>query len=367
MDQEPKNGMELRILLIGSGGIGTITALNLEACSPGLGNAGRVSVTAVLRSNYKIVSERGFRIESCDHGDFAYWRPTTILPSIPDVSKDNLAPFHYIIITTKNNPDVPPPLPTLIAPAVTANWSTIVLIQNGINIEKPFITAFPTNIILSGVSRMGAAEPELGHITQDDPDRLYIGAFHNPSIKDPTVESDVAQDFVRLYNLSGKAKCEYNADIAFVRWRKLLYNCVWNPICALTDLDTGRFRLAFPPSIPKEESPLETLVRPAMHEVRAVAKAAAGVELAEGLVDEMIAADPIEIFCVPSMLQDVRKGQYVEVENILGEVVREGRRTGVPTPTVSVLYALLKARQWGTMEKAGLVDAKEEMKKLEGQ
>ena len=361
MDREPKVGHELRVLIIGSGGIGTITALNLESCNPGL------AVTAVLRSNYKTVAEKGFRIESCDHGNFPSWRPTTILPAIPDVAKENLPPFHYIIITTKNNPDVPPPLPALIAPAVTANWSTIVLIQNGINIETPFLTAFPTNILLSGVSRMGAAEPELGHITQDDPDRLYIGAFHNPALKDPTVASEVAQGFVNLYNLSGKAKCEYNADIAFVRWRKLLYNCVWNPICALTDLDTGRFRLAFPPSIPKEQSPLETLVRPAMHEVRAVAKAAAGVELDHELVDEMIATDPIEIFCVPSMLQDVRKGRFVEVENILGEVVREGTRAGVATPTIGILYALLKARQWATMEKAGLVDAKEEIKKLQGQ
>lgn len=163
-----------------------------------------------------------------------------------------------------------------------------------------------------------------------------------------------------LYQKAGKAQCEYNPDVAFVRWRKLLYNCVWNPICALSNLDTGRFRLAFSPDDPT--SPVETLVRPAMHEVRAVAKAAAGIELDPGLVDDMITTDPIEIFCAPSMLQDARKGRFIEVENILGEVFKEAKKANVPIPTITVLYGLLRARQWATKEKQGVINLEEELK-----
>jgi hypothetical protein len=43
----------------------------------------------------------------------------------------------YIICTTKNIPDVPPSLGDLIKPAVTPGHSIIVLIQNGLNMEKP--------------------------------------------------------------------------------------------------------------------------------------------------------------------------------------------------------------------------------------
>lgn len=57
-----------QILLIGSGGVGTIAALNIES-----GGGGHV--TAVLRSNYDVVHQKGFQIESCDHGVLKGWRP----------------------------------------------------------------------------------------------------------------------------------------------------------------------------------------------------------------------------------------------------------------------------------------------------
>jgi ketopantoate reductase len=57
------------MLLMGSGGVGTIVALNLEV--------GRLAtVTAVLRSNYKAAVENGFHIVSCDHGVIKVWRPS---------------------------------------------------------------------------------------------------------------------------------------------------------------------------------------------------------------------------------------------------------------------------------------------------
>jgi ketopantoate reductase len=58
-----------KVLLFGSGGVGTIAALNLEV-------GGHAEVTAVLRSNYNAVKERGFDIASCDHGTLKGWRPT---------------------------------------------------------------------------------------------------------------------------------------------------------------------------------------------------------------------------------------------------------------------------------------------------
>lgn len=58
-----------QVLLFGSGGVGTIAALNLET-------GGLASVTAVLRSNFDAVSKNGFDIKSCDHGALTGWRPS---------------------------------------------------------------------------------------------------------------------------------------------------------------------------------------------------------------------------------------------------------------------------------------------------
>lgn len=344
---------KVKVLLVGAGGIGTMTALNLE-------QGGLASVTAVLRSNYAVVKEKGFTIDSCDHGKIDAWRPSQVLNKIPDVTGPDASegPFDYIICTTKNIPDVPPTLVDLIKPAVTPGHSVIVLIQNGLNIEKPLLKAFPDNICLSGVSLMGADELSPGNILENDADRLYIGPFLSDTI-DKQKQIAAAEDFVKIYSASGKVDCSYQPDVLFVRWRKLMYNAVWNPICALTDLDTSRFRLASPDA--DAASPLNLLVRPAMNEIRAAAKAAANVELPESLVESMVECDPIEIFCAPSMLQDRRKKRFIEFENILGEALREGEKAGVPMPTVKCLYGLCKAVQWRTMDLNGLVDPQKMM------
>lgn len=59
-----------RVLLVGAGGVGTIAALNLES-------GGLAAVTAVLRSNFDVVSKQGFNIKSCDHGHLEGWKPST--------------------------------------------------------------------------------------------------------------------------------------------------------------------------------------------------------------------------------------------------------------------------------------------------
>jgi 2-dehydropantoate 2-reductase len=334
-----------RVLLIGGGGIGAVAALNLE-----LGY--QCTVTAVLRGNYDIVKEQGFIIRSLDYGNFNSWRPSGgVLPSIPNVSESE--PYDYITIATKNLPDIPPTLPELIKPAVTPGHSVIVLIQNGLNIEKPLLEAFPNNVVLSGISLCGAYESPPGTIVQNDRDRLSIGPFFNPNVSEE-MQMKAAEDVVRLYAASGKSVTTLDTDVPKTRWRKLLYNSTWNPVCALTGMDTSRLRFASDSSSSDAEfSPLNTLVRPAMREIIALAKIAANITLEEELVEEIVQADPIDAFLKPSMLQDVEKGRPIEYENILGEVLREARRIGAveKVPTIRTLYGLCRAYQWRIKER----------------
>lgn len=57
------------VLLVGSGGVGTMAAYALE-------KGGKASVTAVLRSNYNVVNENGFDINSIQHGEVRSWKPS---------------------------------------------------------------------------------------------------------------------------------------------------------------------------------------------------------------------------------------------------------------------------------------------------
>ena len=114
------------------------------------------------------------------------------------MAKEALKPFDFIFVATKNIADVHPTVSEIIAPAVTAGHTTIALIQNGLNIEKPLIAAFPKNVILSGVSLIGATETKPGSILHDDHDHLIIGPFTNPNIP-RDIQLTATKKFVEIY------------------------------------------------------------------------------------------------------------------------------------------------------------------------
>lgn len=213
------------------------------------------------------------------------------------MSAGGLAPYDYIVVATKNCPDISPTVPEIIAPAVTGGHTVVVLVQNGINIERPLVQAFPKNIVLSGVSLIGTAEKGHGTIVHDDHDVLIVGPFENPNV--PARDAlAAAQEFVGIYSASGKVTCELNEDVGFVRWRKLVYNASFNPVATVTRMDTSRMRTA--------ETPIDDLIRPAMWEVWNTAKAA-GHPLPDDHVEKTVEADPFDVWCKPSMLQDAQK------------------------------------------------------------
>ncbi|KAJ6073405.1 6-phosphogluconate dehydrogenase [Penicillium canescens] len=287
-----------RVLLVGGGSIGTVTALNLEL---GL----LASVTAVLRSNYTHVHDHGFIIK---------WRPTNGV----DASKDARdiphegPPFDFVVIATKTVSD-PTDFVAKLAPVIRPD-TIIVLIQNGLNIERLYLTRYPKNIILSGISLTSAEEVRPGVVDQPTPDKITIGAFRNPNL-DACVERQASEKFIKIYSAAGKTSCMYASDVAWDRWRKLIYNASFNPICAITGLDSGRVRLA--------GDSLFRLIQSAMTEIKAAA-AACGHELPEDIAQTMIDGDPIEMYFLPSMLQDVRKGNLIEFEYLLGEPLKGG-------------------------------------------
>ena len=69
------------VLLVGCGGVGTISALNLEI-------GGQASVTAVVRSGYDVVKDKGFNINSVDHGIVKGFKPTSSEISLTAVDSE---------------------------------------------------------------------------------------------------------------------------------------------------------------------------------------------------------------------------------------------------------------------------------------
>lgn len=177
--------------------------------------------------------------------------------------KESLPPFDYIVCTTKTLPDIPPSLSALIEPALTPGHTVIVLLQNGLNIERPFMQLSPHHIILSGVSMIVSHKAEPGQIIHESPDDLSIGPFSNPNLP-RDIQMTAARNFVKSYSGAGNTECECSEDVARSRWQKLVFNAAYGPLCIIAGLDDGSIRLA---------GAVEGLVRPAVKEIVATAKA----------------------------------------------------------------------------------------------
>ncbi|KAL4736983.1 ketopantoate reductase PanE/ApbA C terminal-domain-containing protein [Aspergillus similis] len=316
-----------RVLVVGTGGIGAM-------CSYALDQGGKAEVTAVLRSNYDAVQKDGFEIDSVQYGRISGWRPAS-----------SLAPFDYILVTTKNIPDIPPSVPETIASAVIPGHTVIVLAQNGLNLEGPVMSAFPSNPVLSSVVYLGATQYAPGKILHDDPDIQRIGAFANPNF-DAGVREDVAKRWIAVYNPNNKLETIYDPDVKRARWRKLIYNASYNPVAAILKLDTPRIRMS--------RHIIDDLIRPIMHEIMAAAEACGVSGFPEDLPEIVIRGDPIDTEFKPSMAQDAEKGGFMEIENIVGEPLREGMKRGVDMPTLRTVYGLLKGLQLKVKESRGL-------------
>jgi 2-dehydropantoate 2-reductase len=140
------------------------------------------------------------------------------------------------------------------------------------------------------------------------------------------------EEVARLFVQAG-VPVELSGNVAGALWLKLVLNCAYNALSAITDLPYGP--LVTQPGIP------ETM-RAAVLECLAVAQAR-GVALPGDVFEavERIARTMPGQFS--STAQDVRRGKRSEIDHLNGFVVREGERLGIATPVNRTLHALVKA------------------------
>lgn len=324
-----------KILVVGSGGVGTIAALSL--C---LNN--KAEVTLVVRSDYNRVIKDGYTIKSVTYGNFNNWRPHNVSKSVHDAQEQN-GPFDFLVLTTKNIPDGAATCEEIIRPGVT-DKTTIILVQNGVGIDEPMRAAFPNNTLILGILLIGSTNVDCV-VDNVYKDQLILSPFTSEGY-DHDKAMEKAQQFAELYRNLDPEKNFVKVDECSKRsrWEKLVYNAVLNTICALTGMDVNRCQIT---------GANETLFLPAMREVIAIAKSD-GVDL-----DELIAHRFLHLgdglFYAPSMLVDFRKKQLCELEVIIGNPLKFAERNNVLAPILSTVYHLLKIRQMSLKEEKAMI------------
>ena len=125
-------------------------------------------------------------------------------------------------------------------------------------------------------------------------------------------------------------------------WLKLSGNVCFNPISVLTGATLDRI---------VSEPSLRALCKAMMLETRAVHEAL-GIHIKAEMVERRLDAAGSVIGHKMSMLQDLERGRALEIDALVTAVQELGRLTGVPTPNIDLMLALVqeKARIVGLYE-----------------
>ncbi len=299
-----------RVLVVGAGAIGSFYGAALASQG--------ADVSVVCRSEFDVVRDHGYAIDSDNMGNRVF-RPAQVLRSAEDYQG---GPPDYLIVSVKVVEGVD--RAALIRSAVGPD-TAIVLIENGVEIESEIAEAFPENELISALAFVQVSRVAPGKVKHHAFGDLSFGNY-------PSGISDRCRLLASQLQ-EGGIKSTLFDDVVTARWQKCVWNAVFNPISVLGGvLDTEAIL-----SPPEGES----FVRQAMQEVGSIA-AATGHPLPDGLFDQYIGGTRKAPPYKTSMALDYENGRPMEIEVILGNTVRAGRRENVAIPVLESLYALMK-------------------------
>ena len=172
--------------------------------------------------------------------------------------------------------------------------------------------------------------------TMTGPGRVKHGGRGDIVIGEPPVGPGRPEDLQRIVQMfeTARISCRITANIATELWTKLVMNCAYNAISAVTQ---SRYLII-------KENPLtRSVMEQAIAEVVAVGSAA-GVSLpnAEQLTAAALKLGEAMASATSSTAQDLSRGRVTEIDSLNGYVASRGKELGIPTPVNATLHALVK-------------------------
>ncbi|KAJ2959726.1 hypothetical protein NQZ79_g4825 [Umbelopsis isabellina] len=300
---------------VGAGAIGCVYGWRLSH---------NAEVMTVCRSNYDIVNQEGFIIESEKWGKGVF-RPARVFRTTEEAAQ---VEYDYVIVTMKALPDVYD-VSEIIRPVVTVGKTSVVLIQNGLGVEEPILAAYPANPLLSVVAYIASSQISPGKIKMMSAENLIMAEYRQPNV-------DGEQQKNRLHELflKGDVSMKVVPDIEEPRWQKLILIAGIASTCVATDLDTSAVT-TFAPSA--------ELFRNVMRDIVAVADAYGYKYDKEQEVETMFKRVASLNAYKPSMYLDFTRNQPMEVEVILGTALRRAKQKNVNVPYLETMYAVCSA------------------------
>ncbi|RCK46154.1 ketopantoate reductase family protein [Thalassospira profundimaris] len=199
---------------------------------------------------------------------------------------------------------------------------TIILsLQNGVdNAERlSVVLGQPViPVVVYVATSMGGA----GHVKHHGRGELVMG---------PSDQSRIVADTLRPAGIP----IEISENAAGALWAKMILNCAYNALSAITQLPYGKL---------VEGEGVGNVMRNAVEECLAVARKD-GVTVPDHVweaIEKIAQTMPTQF---SSTAQDLARGKPSEIDYLNGYIVRKGTEFGIPTPTNLTLFALTKLQE----------------------
>lgn len=210
----------------------------------------------------------------------------------------------------------------------------VVSMQNGVdNVER--IAQAAGIDALAAVVYVATSMPGPGHLRHGGRGDLVLGEYGPPP---PGVDrrGDRARLVADVFERAD-VPCPLSSDVRAALWTKLVMNCVFNPISALSRVRYG---------LMVADAPTRELMREIVAECCAVARAD-GVALpgTDALYDAALQLGQAMSSATSSTEQDLARGKRTEIGSLNGYVARRGDALGVPAPANRALATLVLLRE----------------------
>lgn len=301
-----------KIAILGCGAMGSVYA--------GLMASAGHEVWAVdaWADHVAAINERGLRMEGASGDRTVRVRATT--------STADPGPCDLVIVATKAR-DVAAAaaaLPPLIGPD-----TAVLTIQNGLGSADALAEALGAERVMAGIAGgFGASIRAPGHVHHNGMEVVRIGEMTGPA-------TDRLRAVAAIWTGSG-FRAEACDDIAALTWEKLICNCTFSSVCALTGLTIGEV-MADPDAWP--------IARACGVEAWTVAKAR-GIRIrVEDPVEHITAFGRAIPGARPSLLLDHMARRRSEVDAINGAIPREAAKAGIEAPVNATVSGLVRQRE----------------------
>ncbi len=299
----------MRFLIVGAGGVGAYFGARLAAD----GN----DVMFVARGAHRAAMQReGLRIYS-PLGDLHLPEPQLY------ESAEQAGLFDFVLICTKLWDSEP--VADLVRPLL-AHDTAVISVQNGVEAEPLFSRLLGAQHVMGGIAQISAHIEAPGVVRHhSDVARFLFGELDG--------SKSWRQEVLQAACSSAGLEAVVREDIELALWEKFVALAPSAGACAYYRATIGEVR---------EDEEKRATLKNLIIEALAVARAK-GIPFEDGREERLLVhIGTLKGTIKPSMLVDLERGHRLELDWLLGAVVRFGRELDVVTPVSQRIYGALE-------------------------